>query len=113
MEEVEKANPYRDGSTGRFTSGGGGAGGSGGGGSKGGKKKKLSRQEDKKVTDLSIELFNLKQSMPLSVRQGKKGPAQRLYAATFSSIVDQAASVLDTTPREAFGELNRRMGVEG
>lgn len=110
MEDLEKANPYRDGSTGRFTTGGGGAGGSGGGGSKGGKKK-LSRQEDKKVTDLSIELFNLKQTMPLSVRQGKKGPAQRLYSATFTSIVDQAAGILDTTPKEAFGELNRRMGV--
>lgn len=107
-QELNKANPYRD-SQGRFASGGGGSAS----GSKGGSKKKLNRQEDKKVTDLSIELFNLKQTMPLSVRQGKKGPAQRLYTATFSSIVDQAASILDTTPKEAYGELNRRMGVEG
>lgn len=107
-DELEKYNPNHD-SNGRFASGGGG----GGGGAKGGKggKKKLSRQEDKKVTDLAIELFNLKQSMPLSVRQGKKGPASRLWTATFTSIVDQAAGVLDTTPKEAFGELNRRMGV--
>jgi len=112
MEDLNKANPYKDGSTGRFTTGGGG-GASGGGGSKGGKKKKLSRQEDKKVTDLSIELFNLKQTMPMSVRTGKKGPAQRLYTATFTSIVDQAAGILDTTPKEAYNELNSRMGVVG
>lgn len=113
MEEVEKANPYRDGATGRFTTGGGGGGGATGGkGGKGGKKK-LNRNEDKQVTDLAIELFNLRQNMPMSVRTGKKGPAQRLFQATFTSIVDQAAAVLDTTPKEAFNELQSRMGVGG
>lgn len=114
MEDLEKANPYRDGSTGRFTSGGGGgAGGSGGGGSKGGKKKKLSRQEDKKVTDLSINLFNHQQSMPEAVRTGKKSPAATAWRTEFSQIVDQAASVLETGPREAYRELQSRMGVVG
>lgn len=41
-EELEKANPYRDGATGRFTTGGGGAGG---GGSAGGAKPSQAKRE--------------------------------------------------------------------
>ena len=66
---------------------------------------------DKKVNDLSIKMFNLKQSMPVSVRTGKNTPEASKYRADFSSIVDQAAGILGTSPKEAFGELNTRMGV--
>jgi ribosomal protein L15 len=106
MEDLEKANPYRDGSTGRFTTGGGGgAGGSSGGGSKGAKSKKLD--------SLAIDLFNHQQSMPQAVRTGKKTPAATAWRTEFSQIVDQAASVLGVEPREAYRELQSRMGVVG
>jgi hypothetical protein len=104
MEDLEKANPYRDGSTGRFTTGGGGGGGAGG--SKGGK-------NSKKLDSLAIDLFNHQQSMPQAVRTGKKTPAATAWRTEFSQIVDQAASVLGVEPREAYRELQSRMGVVG
>ena len=102
-EEVIKYNPHHD-SRGRFTSGGGGSAG----GAKGGKK--LSPQDDKKLNQLAIDIFNHKQGMPLSVRTGKKTPAAMAWRQKFTDIVDTAASILGTGPREAGQELSRRMG---
>jgi hypothetical protein len=104
MEEVEKANPYRDGSTGRFTTGGGG----GGGALTPGKGKR-----NQALNSLAINLFNHQQSMPMAVRTGKKTPAAAAWRQEFSQIVDQAAKVLGVGPREAYRELQSRMGNEG
>ena len=100
-EEVVKYNPHHD-SQGRFTSGGGSAGGAG---------KKLSPQDNKKVDDLAIEMFNHKQDMPMSVRTGKKTPEATAYRQKFTDIVDRTAAILGSSAKEAFNELNRRMGA--
>ena len=102
-EEVIKYNPHHD-SRGRFTSGGGGASGAKGG-------KKLSPQDNKKLDDLAIQMFNHKQDMPLAVRTGKKTPAATAYRQKFTDIVNQAAAITGTSPKEAYAELNTRMGL--
>ena len=104
-EDVEKYNPHHD-ERGRFTSGGGG--GASGGGAKG---NKLTPAQDKEHNQLAIDVFNHKQSMPMSVRTGKKGPAATAYRQKFSDIVDRAATITGTSAKEAYAELNRRMGA--
>lgn len=114
MEEVIKYNPHHD-SRGRFTSGGGG-GGLGPDTVPANANPKghiLTRNESKRIDDLAIDMFNHKQTMPLSVRTGKKSPAANAYRQKFTDIVDEAARIMGTTPREAHAELNRRMGVGG
>lgn len=97
MEEVTKHGSHNQASHGR--KGGGGAGGG------------LSAADDKKLDDLSVDLYNHKQTMPLSVRTGKNTPEANAYRTKFTQIVDTAAGILGKSPKEAFGELNRRMGV--
>lgn len=97
MEDVTKHGSHNQASHGR--KGGGGAGGG------------LSPADDKKMNALAVDMFNHKQSMPLDVKTGKNTPKAQAYRTKFTQIVDTAAGILGSTPKEAFGELNRRMGV--
>ena len=97
MEEVTKHGSHNQASH-AGSKGGGGAGG-------------LSPADDKKMNSLAVDMYNHKQSMPLSVRTGKNTPEAQAYRTKFSQIVDTAAGILGKTPKEAFGELNRRMGL--
>lgn len=100
MEEINKANPHHD-SRGRFASGGGGGGALTPGNGK----------RSQALNQVAIDLFNHKQSMPMSVRTGKKTPEALAWRQKFSEIVDQGAKILGVSPREAHNELQRRMGV--
>lgn len=102
MEEVIKHGSHDQSTHGRGKGGAGGTGGAGG---------KLTPEQDKQVNQLSIDLYNHKQAMPMSVKTGKNTPEAQAYRQKFTQIVDQAAGILGKTPKEAFGELNRRMGV--
>jgi hypothetical protein len=98
MEEVTKHGSHNQASHGKK---GGGAGGG------------LSAADDKKMNALAVDMYNHKQSMPLDVRTGKNTPKAQAYRQKFTQIVDEAAGILGKSPKEAFGELNRRMGVGG
>jgi len=97
MEEVIKHGSHNQASHGK-KGGGAGAGG-------------LSPEDDKKMNALAVDMYNHKQSMPLDVRTGKNTPKAQAYRTKFTQIVDTAAGILGKSPKEAFGELNRRMGV--
>lgn len=97
MEEVIKHGSHNQASHGRK----GGAGGAGG----------LSPEDDKKVNDLAIDMWNHRQTMPLSVKTGKNTPAADAYRTKFTQIIDTAASILGKTPKDTYAELNRRLGV--
>ncbi len=99
MEDVIKHGSHNQASHGR-KGGGAGAGG-------------LTPEQDAKLDDLSIDLYNHKQTMPLDVRTGKNTPRAQAYRTKFTQIVDTAAGIMGKSPKEAFGELNRRMGVGG
>jgi len=97
VEEVIKHGSHNQASHGK-KGGGAGAGG-------------LSPEDDKKMNALAVDMYNHKQSMPLDVRTGKNTPKAQAYRTKFTQIVDTAAGILGKSPKEAFGELNRRMGV--
>lgn len=99
MEEVIKHGSHNQASHGRK----GGAGGAGG----------LSPEDDKKVNDLAIDMWNHRQTMPLSVKTGKNTPAADAYRTKFTQIIDTAAAILGKTPKDTYADLNRRMGVGG
>lgn len=80
-------------------------------GSKGGGAGGLSPADDKKVNDLAIEMWNHRQTMPLSVKTGKNTPAADAYRTKFTRIIDTAAGILGKSPKDTYAELNRRMGV--
>lgn len=90
--------------------GGRGAGGGGGGG-RNASGKTLTPSQDKKLNNLSIDLFNHKQSVTPSMRAGKiNTPAAQAHIKRGQDIVTQAQNVLGGSREEALGELNRRMG---
>ena len=97
MEEVIKHGSHNQASHGK-KGGGAGAGG-------------LSPEDDKKMNALAVDMYNHKQSMPLDVKTGKNTPKAQAYRTRFTQIVDEAAAILGSTPKAAFGELNRRMGL--
>lgn len=102
MSTLNKSFVEKHGSHNQASHGKGGKGGAGAGG--------LSPEDDKKMNQLSIDMWNHKQSMPMSVRTGKNTPVAQAYRAKFTQIVDEAAAILGKSPKEAFGELGRRMG---
>lgn len=66
---------------------------------------------DQKLNDLSINLFNHKQSVTPSMRAGKiNTPAAQAHIKRGQDIVTQAQNVLGGSKEQALGELNRRMG---
>lgn len=98
MEEIIKHGSHNQASHGKGGKGGAGAGG-------------LTPEQDKKMNSLSIDMYNHKQSMPLDIKTGKNTPKAQAYRTKFTQIVDEAAGILGKSPKEAFNELNRRMGV--
>lgn len=99
MEEVIKHGSHNQASHGRK----GGKGGAGG----------LSPEDDKKVNDLAIDMWNHRQTMPLDVKTGKNTPRAQAYREKFTQIIDTAAGILGKTPKDTYADLNRRMGVGG
>jgi len=89
-----------------------GSGGGGGGGGSTASGKTLTPTQDRKLNNLSIDLFNHKQSVTPSMRAGKiNTPAAQAHIKRGQEIVTQAQNVLGGSREEALGELNRRMGA--
>lgn len=105
MSTLNKSEVAKHGSHDQSTHGRGKGGAGAGGGSN------LTPAQDKQMNQLAIDMYNHKQSMPMSVRTGKNTPEAQAYRTRFSQIVDEAAAILGKSPQDAFGELNRRMGV--
>lgn len=113
--EVKKGNPYRD-ALGRFASGGAGGGVPAGGASPSGavnaEGKPLSTREDRKLNDLSIDMWNHKQGTPASIRTGNvRTPQAQAHIRVGQQIVSQAQEIFGGSREETMGELNRRMGA--
>lgn len=98
MEEVTKHGSHNQASHGKGSKGGASAGG-------------LSPEDDKKMNGLSVDMYNHKQSIPISVRTGKNTPEAQAYRSRFTQIVDSAAAITGKSPQAAFADLNARMGV--
>lgn len=109
--EVKKYNPYRD-AYGRFASAGtAGAGGAGGSKKTNADGKPLSASDDKKLNNLAIEMWNHKQSVPMSVRTGNmKTPSAQAHIREGQRIVTEANNIFGGSREETMSELNRRMG---
>jgi len=75
-----------------------GGGGAGGGGS-------LTPEQNKKVNELSIDLFNHGQKRPI-----RSGPKLEQWKDTGRNIVDQAATILKLPKDKTITELRSRMG---
>lgn len=106
MEEVTKHGSHNQSSHGRGK-GGAGATGIGGGGSS-----KLSPDQDKQMNSLAIEMFNHKQSVPLSMKLGRmSSPSAQAHIKAGQDIVSRATAILGGSRAGAMAELNARMGL--
>ena len=73
--------------------------------------KPLTRSQDKKLDDLSIDLFNNNQSITPAMRAGKiNTPAAQAVIQRGQKIVTEAQQVYGGSRGDALNELNRRMG---
>lgn len=73
--------------------------------------KPLTRAQDKKLDDLSIDLFNNNQSITPAMRAGKiNTPAAQAVIQRGQKIVTEAQQVYGGSRGDALNELNRRMG---
>ena len=71
----------------------------------------LTRNEDKKLNDLSVDMFNHKQNVPMSVRTGNlKSPSAQTHIKRGQEIVTQAHQIYGGTREQTMNELNRRIG---
>lgn len=74
----------------------------------------LTRQQDKRLDDLSIEMFNHRQSITPAMRAGKiNTPSAQAHIKRGQDIVTQAQEVYGGSRGDALDELNRRLGVRG
>lgn len=103
-EPVTKHGSHNQASHGR------GKGGAGGGA--GGSRSNLTPEQNAQVDSLAIEMYNHKQSMPLSMKLGRTNtPAARAHIAAGQDIVSRATAILGGSRAAAMGELNSRMGI--
>lgn len=72
----------------------------------------LTPEQDKQVNQLAIDMYNHKQSVPLSMKLGRMDtPSARAHITTGQDIVSRANAILGGSRAATLGELNRRMGI--